>query len=171
MKLSELEIDVKAEDEGDWVKIPDYDDFEIKSRSIHNADYRRMNQRLTRALIKKVGAKKYSRGDFDHEKQDKITNQCLLETCTQDFRGLTSEDGEPLKCTRETLVSLMTERKYRVFQNAAAYAASVVGDKELQIEEDTEKNLLNPSAGSTAGEGKKASSKKSRSTSGESPAH
>lgn len=140
MKLSEIAVDVAKEEAGDWVDIPDLPGVSVKVRSIHNADYRRLSAKLLGKLRRRLGGRELMASGIPVEEADRITARCLLETVLLDWKGITDDNGKALPFGRDTAKSLLFDRQYRVFQDAVAWAAALVGQRDLEAEEEAVKN-------------------------------
>jgi hypothetical protein len=141
MKLSDIKVDPKLIEQGDWVDdIPELPGIRIKARGANNSDYRLLEAKLVRQIPRAKRAEGVSPAD-----QDRIAGQLLLETVVLDVDGLTEDDGEtPIKYTRPLGEKLLLDPEFRVFQAGAAYAGAIVAQRRTVDEATEAKNSLTP---------------------------
>lgn len=145
MKLSEIKIDPKKFEQGDWVgEIPEMGELRLKVRGIGNSDFRRMQSKLTEAEPRKYRVA----GRLPPERQDAITAQCLLHTVLIDWDGVQGEDGQPLPYSEELARDLLTKPEFKRFREAVAWAANVVAEDIQEGVDDAGKNSKTRSSGS-----------------------
>ena len=146
MKLSEVAVDTRRVETGDWVdNIPEMEGLRLKVRGSQNRDWRRLQARLLTA----VPRKKRPGGQIDIEESERIINQCLVQTSLLDWDGLFGDDGKPVPFSPQMAEKLCTDPDYRRFRDACLYAANLVGEQNQQDIEDAAGNLVKLSAGST----------------------
>jgi hypothetical protein len=136
MKLSSIEVDPERIEQGQWIgNIPEAGDLQLKVRGLGNADFRRMQTKLTDAVprARKAG------GRIDPDEQDRIVSQCLAATVLLDWRGLEDDNG-PIPFSREKACELLMDPRYRRFREAVIWAASVVGEEQAADLEDAAGN-------------------------------
>lgn len=141
MKLDDVKIDVVKQEEGAWVgDIPEFEGVRLKVRGINNHDYRK----LERKLISTMPRSRRSSTMVDPDEQDRITNQCLFQTCLLDWDGITDTNGsgieEPVPYSKDMARKLIFEPEYRRFRDAVHYAASIVVERSEADREDITKN-------------------------------
>jgi hypothetical protein len=135
LQLDTLKIDPTAVEQGQWVAdIPDMGDLEFKVRGVGNADYRRLQGKLLRAVPRS------QRTDLSPEQQDEIAGKLLLETCLLDWRNLTDADKKVIPYSKELASDLLLKPEYTRFRDAVAYAAASVGEQQAQDVEADSKN-------------------------------
>lgn len=136
MKLKELRLDSKAIEEGVWIdNIPEADDIRIRTRGIDNTDYKKMQNRLIKALP----AVKRSRTADDPAIMEDITTRCIVETCFLAIEGLYEDDGEPVTA-KERILELCLDPDYAQVRAWLAYAAAQAGRARAADEETAEGN-------------------------------
>lgn len=139
VSIDELEVDVRAQKEGDWVPIPDQAPLEIKTRSSQSHEYQdAVQRRMTKAV---QGYRKQSA--LPSATVDWINREALLETCTLDWRGLIDRTGRPVPYDPE----LLRQPKNQRLLNFALYAARIVGERQKAVLDDDAKNSDAPSGG------------------------
>ena len=137
MKLDELKIDTDKLEKGDWVEnIPELEGLRLKVRGVNNKAYRKMERQLLETLPR--SKRRYGR--LNIEDQDRITTQCLLNSCLDDWDGLFNDNGTAIPYTREMAQQLLTEPEYRRFRDAVLWAANVVVEDQATDEDDIAKN-------------------------------
>jgi hypothetical protein len=137
MKLSDIKVDPKLIEQGDWVDdIPELPGIRIKARGANNSDYRLLEAKLVRQIPRAKRAEGVSPAD-----QDRIAGQLLLDTVVLDVDGLTEDDGEtPIRYTRTLGEKLLLDPEFRVFQAGAAYAGAIVAQRRTADEATEAKN-------------------------------
>lgn len=136
MKLSELTVNAKAQAEGEWVKIPGYDDFEVQSRGFSYVPYRRAHEM---ALAKAArGLKKGESVPVDE--REKILAKQIVTHLSMDWRGMTDDSGAPLKFDRDDVLLKVQDPTYRPLFDALVYAAGAVGEQAEEVKEAAQGN-------------------------------
>lgn len=144
MKLSEIRVDSKRVEAGEWIKdIPDMGDLELLVRGIGNSDYQAMQTKLYMATprAERTG------GRLDNKAASRIQAQCLAATVLLDWKGVTDEQGEPVPFAKETALNLLKNPDYVAFRDGVVWAAGQVGANRVEAIEDAAKNSETPSAG------------------------
>lgn len=132
MRLSEIQINAAAVEEGEWIgDLPEMGDLRLKVRGLNNDKYRRLQQRLIEATprAKRPG------GRLDPAEQDRITAKCLTDTVLLDWSGLEGDEG-PIAYSAEMAKTLLTDPQYRRFRDAVIAAASRVEEVEAEARQD-----------------------------------
>lgn len=118
MKLNDLKIDAVKAEQGAWIKdIPDLGDLELKVRGLNNADYRRLQTQLMRALPRALRS--------DPVEQDKITARLLAETVLLEWKNL---DGETY--SKERALEILADPNYAPFRDGVVWAATMVAERQ-----------------------------------------
>lgn len=133
MKLSDIRIDAEAIEEGRWVEnIPDMGDLRLKVRGFGNADYKRLQAKLTAALprVKRQ----------DPAEGERIFAKLLVETVLQDWDGITGDDDQPVAFDKDTAAKFLADPSLAPFREAVMYAAALVGRENAETAEDDAKN-------------------------------
>lgn len=137
MKLSDIEVNVDAVEQGTWIgakhgtPIPEMGELCLKVRGTDNADYRRMYSKLANA-IPRVRRQ-------DMSEHDKVHAQCLNATCLLDWDGVDGPDG-PVPYSKAQATELLTNPKWRKFREAVSWAAGMVGEQKAEEQALDEKN-------------------------------
>lgn len=134
MKLSEMMVDKKAQEEGEWVDWRD--GVRVKVRSAETAAYSKLHEKLQKpyANILRHG------GRIPREKTEEILIQCLAECVLVDWDGIIDDDGKPIKYTPEKALKFLTEAiDFRDFVTMAAYDRN---NFRLKAKEAATKNSL-----------------------------
>jgi len=139
MKLSDIRLDIDAIEAGDWVgdlPFPGMDGVRFKVRGTGNADYRRLQSKLLRALA----AKRLS-PDEEIKASGQITTDLLRQTVLLDWDGIFQEDGTtPLAFTPELAAKLLADPEMRLFVEAVIHAGNVVATRKKDERAAAEKN-------------------------------
>lgn len=144
MKLGESKTDPVKVEQGAWVgekygtPIPEMGDLCLKTRGLNNKDYRKLQSQLYDAVPRKLRMG----NRLPPEHQDRITAVCLRDTCLLDWEnvegdGKIGEPDKPVAYDKKVADRLLTDPEYRRFQDAAVWAATVVGEiGQAELEED-----------------------------------
>ena len=123
MKITDLEIDVDAVDNGAWVRdIPDMGGVAFRVRGSEYAPY----QKALRATMVSQGRRQRLASQMDMDKFQAVQYRLTAEHLLLDWSGLDGADDQPLPFTPETAMRLMTERKFRPVQRGVIYAIDIV---------------------------------------------
>lgn len=131
MKLSDVSVDPKRVEQGEWVgekygmPIPEMGDLCVNVRGIDNADWRKLRNKLIAAIPrnKKVG------GNVDPDESDRITSTLLLETCLVGWEGILDETTEqPVAFSKEQAREVLFNPAHRRVRDAILWAATTVGE-------------------------------------------
>ena len=136
MKLSDLAIDLKIREEGDWVRdLPGYGELELKVRGSGNKDWARMEQKLLAAVPRQ-------RRKNGLEPDDRLRINALLccECSLLDWRGIDDQDGNPVPYSKELAKKFLTDPQYENLVTACLVAASLVAEQRKEEIEDDAKN-------------------------------
>jgi hypothetical protein len=136
MDIKEIAVDSARIEKGDWIgDLPEMGDVELHVRGIGNSDYRKLQQKLIEGVprSKRVG------GRISQEDNDRISNECLVETVLLGWRGITN-GGKPLPFSKEKAREMIFEPDYRRFREAVIYAATLVADREDEAEKELSGN-------------------------------
>ncbi len=140
MKLSDIRVDAKAIEAGDWVDInplqfPGMDGVRLKVRGAGNADYRRLQSKLFRALPVSDDPVK------QEEAGAAITTELLLRTVLIGWDGIFEEDGvTPLPYSVELAERLLADPEMRVLRDAVAFAGALIATRKKQTRDEAVKN-------------------------------
>jgi len=135
MKISEIEVDTKAENEGEWVESPRYPGVWAKVRSIHNPDFRR-NQQIEATKTRR----KYGSQPVPPEVQDRVFARLVVDHVLLDLQGLEDSSGKEIKLSRDFGIEIMSDPKYRRLADFISWAAEYVGENHSEELEETAGN-------------------------------
>ena len=128
MKLAALKVDVGRIEAGAWIACPDLPGVELFCRGERNSRWIELEDKILSSKARycelmfiPVEMRRLS----ERAKRD-MTIRLYLETCLIDWRGLESDDGEPLPYSPDMARVLMTDPAYRAFADAVAFAAGAV---------------------------------------------
>jgi hypothetical protein len=143
MKLSSLKVNSDTNQNGRWVKdLPDLGDIEVFVRSSSNAQYRRHQQALIRALppIKRRG------GVVDPIEMDRINAICLAHDalCGEGWRNFQDDEGADIPFDAKTAEKMMLDPEYKKLREGVFVAASQVDEEDQEDNAATEKNSAKP---------------------------
>jgi len=134
MKLSNLTIDPEAIERGIWIdNIPECGDLRIKTRGLQNSAWRALFNKLVQAVPVRD-----RRSGLSTDDSERITTQCLVETCLLDWENLVDEAGAPVPVTEAG--KYLADPKFAPLRNGVFLAASMVADQYAADRADAEKN-------------------------------
>ena len=137
MKFSSGKINPETLENGDWVSdIPDMGGLRLKVRGANNSDWRE----LERKLLESVPREKRFRGRIDQKEQDRITSECLYQTCLLDWGGLEDDDGKPIPYSKDIAHEICFVPENQRYRMAVMWAANVVIEKKKADQDDIIKN-------------------------------
>lgn len=143
MKLSSLKVNSAAIQKGRWIDdLPDLGDIRVLVRGLNNPDYRRLQQKMVRALP----PNKRRNGAVDPQEMDRITGVCLARHALLDWQNVEDDGGNALPYSKEQAEEFMSNPDYRKFRDGVFIAASQVEEEDEEDNEATEKNSGQPSA-------------------------
>jgi hypothetical protein len=147
MDLEKIKVDVKKEEEGDWIDLdkynPDLKGARVLLRSPNNRDYKDLNFKLQWKRNRRGANTKAPKS----EEAEDILAQLYARTIILDWEGI-EEGSVKVECTPEEAYRLLSSPEYRVFANAVVAAATEIGESETDLVEQTSKNLKRESTGS-----------------------
>ena len=133
MRLSEMAVDVKLQEEGEWFDHPIFEGVRVCVRSVHSEAYKRRNRQLLNRLPPRSVRK---RGD-SVEAFEEIQLRLLAEAALVGWTGVDGEDEEPLEFSPEKAAEILKKPEYRKFAAGIAECANQAGDRdEAWLEED-----------------------------------
>jgi hypothetical protein len=132
LKLSSLKSSVS--DEGEWVDIPEWPGVRLKVRSIAVKDYQIARDLLLSRLSRRLG--RMPTGPEMEPDLGRLVAIHLL----RGWEGLAGADDKAEQFTPERAIQLLTDPDLRQLETQVIWAASHVGETELEFTEDAEKN-------------------------------
>lgn len=131
MKISELEVDQKIVEEGQWVSnIPELTGVRLKVRGSNNRDWRRMAQRLINAVPRKHRVN----GVLDPDEADRISATILLNTGLLDWEGIEDDEGKPIPYDKKKAAQYLAGERFRAgVQFACEQVAQGIEDEVEEI--------------------------------------
>lgn len=125
MNIEDLRRDAKAVERTAWIEaIPDMGDLRLHVRGLGNAEYRRLQERLS------DGVQRADRinGRPDPIARDRIVAQCLAETVLLGWENLTDAKGKPVPFSQEKGREFLMDPDFALFRDAVAWAAARVAE-------------------------------------------
>ncbi len=143
MKISSVKIDSARVEQGVWVgNIPELDDAELLVRGWNNVAFRRLQQKLIRALPRS----QRSGAQLDPKVQDQINARCMRETILFGWRRIEDDDGNEIAFDKELAGKWLEDPDMRTFYEGVMWASMNVAEETAEEEEAIEKNSPPPSA-------------------------
>lgn len=137
MKLTDLELNVDAVDNGAWVT--DIPDMEGVSFCVRGSEYAPYQKALRSAMVVQ-GRRQRLQQQVDMEKFSATQNRLAAEHLLLGWSGLEDADGGDLAFSLPIALRLMTERKYRPVQRGVSYAIEIVDAGLAEHREEAEGN-------------------------------
>lgn len=124
MRLSDIKVDSKAIEQGEWIdEIPDLPGLRLKVRGTGNADFRRQQSKLGR------------RDDID-----RVMTQLLVDTVLIDWDGLTDDAGVPIPYSRDAAQQFLFDPDLRLLRDGVAWAANALSVRRKTDQDEDAKN-------------------------------
>lgn len=136
MKLSEFKIDPNRKEDGAWVDIPQLPGVKFKVKGIGNREWNKVAER--EAIHIPFSERKG--GEIPSERQETITNTCILEAGLLDWSGIVDDDGEAVPYSAEVASKLISDPAYERFRDAVLSACHRVVEIEDDHQKEAEKN-------------------------------
>ena len=124
MKLSQIAVDVKTQEEGQWREHPSFDGVEVLVRSIHSEPYRKRRALLMNRLPRrqrKIGDAVLAQEDLDRE---------ALSACIGGLRGVEDEAGNTVEYSDDLMRDWSKDPRYRVFFDGVRELADEIGTED-----------------------------------------
>ena len=126
-----------------WVgNIPELDDAELLVRGWNNVAFRRLQQKLIRALPRS----QRSGAQLDPKVQDQINARCMRETILFGWRRIEDDDDHEIPFDKDLAGKWLEDPDMRTFYEGVMWASMNVAEETAEEEETIEKNSLPPSA-------------------------
>jgi hypothetical protein len=147
MKISSVDVNPKAIEDGEWVKdLPEMDDLELLCRGQNSMAWRNCTRREVNKLPRNI---RNLPDGLPLKVQDRINNKCLVEAGILGWKNLALDDG-PKEFSKELLEQLINDPVKQIFRDACLVATARVGTAAAQADEELAKNSGTSSAGSSA---------------------
>ena len=142
MKISSVKINSARVEQGVWVaNIPELDDAELLVCGWNNLAFRRLQQKLIRALPRS----QRSSAQLDPKVQDQINAKCMRELSCFGWRRVEDDDGNEIAFDKELAGKWLEDPDMRTFYEGVMWASMNVAEETAEEEEAIEKNSLPPS--------------------------
>lgn len=137
MKLSDLELNLAAVDDGAWVDtLPDLEGVRVRVRG---TDYKPYQKALRQALAGQ-GRKQRLQATMDVEGYDVLTRKLMAEHLVVAWDGIEDEQGLPVAATPALVMQVMTERRFRPLRDGILYAVNLVDSNLVEHREEAAGN-------------------------------
>lgn len=140
MKLSDMAINEKIDDAGEWVELygSKMDGVKVKVRPTENRDDRKVQMKMSQRLLGKYRTRRGS--EIPAEVLEQIETERLVEALLVDWQGIEDENGNELPYDKDRARFILTNPQYRRFREAVLLAAERVEDENKKEEEEAVKN-------------------------------
>ena len=125
VKLNSLAADTAKEAEGDWVEIPELVEVRLKVRSFNNPQYRTARDLLLQKMARKYGRKPAPPDESEAEFGKLYAKFILL-----------GWEGFDVDYSPDVAKEALSDPAFRDLRRHVEYAASQVGQVEVQFTED-----------------------------------
>lgn len=139
IKLTSLRADLKRENEGDWVDIPELPGLRLKVRGGAYGPYQ-----AAKSIVEGKWARRYGRNPVPVEELLRENGRLYAEFILVDWQGL-DDGGEPVSV--EQARDILTDPAFRDLHEHIRYAMLMVSQTEAEFVEDAAKNSSASSAG------------------------
>ena len=147
IKLNSARVDLKREREGEWVDIPDWPGVRLKVRGFNYGPYIVAKNQVDLRNHRRYFSKQR---DIPQDELFRTNGQLYLDHILLDWSGLDDDDGKPIPFSRAE--EYLLDPAFRVLHDHIRYAGGLVGEVEIELSQDTAKNLSPSSAGSSSPE-------------------
>jgi hypothetical protein len=130
-KISEIVVDVKAQEEGEWLAHPNFDGVEVLVRSVHAEPVRKRRA----ALQNRLPAKRRKLGDAIISNED-IERQ-VTAACCIGWRGIEAENGVAIEWSEERSREWAKDPQYRRLFEGIRELAEEIGQAESEAREES----------------------------------
>ncbi len=131
LKLSDIAVDIKAQEEGEWKEHPQFDGVEVLVKSIHSEAFRKRRALLMNRLprrTRKIGDAVMAQEDLDRE---------ALSACIGDLKGVEAEGGEAIEYNDDLMRQWSKDPIYRVFFDGVRELADEIGSADAEAIEES----------------------------------
>lgn len=130
-KLSQIVVNVKAEEEGEWLPHPTFDGVEVKVRSVHAEAVRKRRA----ALQNRLPQKRRKLGDAiasNEEIERQVTAACCI-----GWRGIEAENGDAIEWSEALCREWAGDPQYRRLFEGIRELADEIGQSEADEREES----------------------------------
>jgi hypothetical protein len=142
-KLSSLRVDLKRENEGDWIDIPGTE-IRLKVRGFNYGPYKAAK---TQVDLKNQQQYFNKKKDLPDEKLFKINGQLYLDYILLDWDGVAEDDGSLIPFSRAE--EYILDPAFRILHEYIRFAGGEIGEINVEQIEVTSKNFEPSSAGNS----------------------
>jgi hypothetical protein len=144
VKLNSLRADMRRQNDGDWVEIPELPGVAFKVRGINYGPYQAENSTLLMAYRRRYEARGLP---VPNEISNRDIARIYAKHLLLDWRGFLDDNEAELPYSREVAEEMLGAPGD--FFRHVLFAVTQVSNTEAEIVEDTAKNSPRPSAGSS----------------------
>ena len=137
MKLSELQLDVEAVDNGIWV---DSSEFDGVSWYVRGTEYPPYQKALRTKMANMQKGRRTKLNGVAVDEFNHLTRDLMVEHCLLDWRGIDTDDGEPVSYSRELARAFMSDRKYSLLARDIMDAINTVDNTTADTREEVAGN-------------------------------
>lgn len=140
MNLTDVQVDPKAIESGEWVDdLPGGDGIRIRTRGITSKVFEAKRDLKVRKLPR--SERNGPGGMIPTETMNRITAEVLLEDCLLEWDGLFEFEGGPkVEYSKEKARELLLNPAYRPLYDICFVAATMVGQRRTAAVDDAVKN-------------------------------
>lgn len=140
IKLGSLRADLKRENDGDWVDIPELPGLRLKVRGAAFGPYQ-----AAKSIVEGKWVRKFGRKPVPVEMALEENGRLYAQHIVVDWDGLVDDDGAPVPVNQAG--DILTDPAFRELHEHIRYAMGEVSRTEAEFVEDAGKNSGRSSAG------------------------
>lgn len=145
VKISSLRADLKRENDGDWIDIPEWPGVRFKVRGFNYGPYL-----AAKSIIDQRNQRKYFSANLPlpPDVAYQTNARLYLDHILLDWEGLIGDDGQPVPIERAE--EYLMNPAFRDFHDHIRYAGNKIGETEAEFVKDAAKNSSRSFDGSLA---------------------
>lgn len=141
VKLGSLRVDLKRENDGDWVDVPDLPGLRLKVRGAGYGPYQ-----MAKSIVEGRWGRRYGKDPVPIEVMLRENGRLYAEHILVDWDGFVDDAEAPVPVAQAA--EILTDPAYRPLHEHIRYAMQRVGDTEAEFVETASGNSASSSGGS-----------------------
>lgn len=144
IKLSSVRANVRRENEGDWVPIPEWPGVELRVRGFAYGPFQNAKSQLESKWARRNGG----RDTVPFEEVYRANGRLYAEYLLLDWKGIDDDAGNPIEYDDALGMQVLTDPAYRDLHDHIRYATNKLSQTEIEFVERASGNLGRSSDGS-----------------------